>query len=63
MTSHSPKLNMHKQNNKFPAIDFSFFFAILLIFLLKIVDFENNLYSLHCNRDFIRFSNVTGSYF
>ena len=38
---------MHKQKISFPANQFNF--AFLLILLLKIVDFENNVYSLELN--------------
>ena len=42
-----PKLNTHKLNNLFPAMHL-FSFAFLLILLLKIIDFENKLYSFLC---------------
>ena len=40
-----PILNMHKQDNEFPAIRVNFVFICILIFLMKTVDFEKILFS------------------
>ena len=52
-----PYLNMHKQNNYFPAIHFNL--AFFIDFSVEMRWFWKNLYNL---QDFIGFSKFTGSY-